>query len=197
MSLSRPVPITAEPVTRVRNDRFDPRRGLDRGRPRWVEAAWYLVKCALFLTALPVPGSVKRGALRLFGATVGTGVVIKPRVNIHLPWRLSIGDHAWIGEEVFILNFEPVWVGAHACVSQRVFLCTGNHDYRDPSMPYRNAPIRLEDGVWVGAQCFVGPGVVAGVDAVITAGSVVTRSLPAGAVCAGNPCVPVGSRWKD
>jgi acetyltransferase-like isoleucine patch superfamily enzyme len=40
---------------------------------------------------------------------------------------------------VFILNFEPVTIGAHACLSQRAFLCGGNHDYRDPTFRYRNA----------------------------------------------------------
>jgi putative colanic acid biosynthesis acetyltransferase WcaF len=181
--------------TKVRLDKFNPRQGLDRGRSTSVEALWYLVKCALFLTPLPFPSSWKRGVLRYFGAQVGRGVVIKPRVNIHFPWKLSVGDFAWIGEEVFILNFEPVSIGAHCCLSQRAFLCTGNHDYRQPDFPYRNRPITIEDGAWVGAQSFVAPGVVIGCEAVIAAGSVVTRDQPAQMVCAGNPCVPVRQRW--
>jgi putative colanic acid biosynthesis acetyltransferase WcaF len=183
-------------MTRVRNDLFDRRKGLDRGRSKPVEAAWYLLKCCVFLTALPFPSRLKCALLRAFGASVGRGVVIKPRVNIHFPWKLAIGDHAWIGEEVFILNFEPITIGAHCCISQRVFLCAGNHDYRLPGMPYRNRPIMIEDGAWVGAQSFVGPGVTVGTEAVISAGSVVTRSQPPKMVCAGNPCVPVKDRWK-
>ena len=183
-------------MTRVRQDLFDARRGLDRGRSRLVEALWYGFKLAFFLTAMPWPSRWRALCLRLFGAKVGRGVVIKPRVNIHFPWKLTLGDHAWIGEEVFILNFEPVAIGAQACVSQRAFLCTGNHDYRDPAMSYRNAPIGIGDGAWVGAQVFVGPGVRVGADAVATAGSVVLSDLPPGMVCAGNPCVPVRARWK-
>lgn len=162
-----------------------------------MEAAWYLCKCVFFLSGLPWPYGLKRRLLRAFGARVGDGVVIKPRVNIHLPWRLVIGDHAWIGEEVFILNFEPVVIGRQACVSQRAFLCTGNHDYRDPTFTYRNAAISVGDGAWVGAQVFVCPGARVGVDTVITAGSVVTQDLPAGMVCAGNPCRPAKPRWKQ
>ena len=188
---------TAENTSRVRLDRFDARQGLERGRSRWVEALWYLAKWLLFLTALPVPSSIKSFVLRMFGARVGQGVVIKPRVNIHFPWKLSVGDYAWIGEEVFILNFEPVTIGNHCCISQRAFLCAGNHDYRDPSMPYRNRPITLSDGVWIGAQTFVGPGVTVGVDAVISAGSIVTKDQPAGMVCRGNPCVPLQPRWPN
>ena len=182
-------------MTRVRNDLFDPRKGLDRGRARWVEAAWYAAKCLLFLPPWPVPSSAKCAVLRFFGARVGRGVVIKPRVNIHLPWKLVIGDFTWLGEEVFILNFEQVTMGAHCCVSQRVFLCTGNHDYGQVDFPYRNRPITVEDGAWVGAQSFVGPGVTISAEAVIMAGSVVTRNQPAAMVCGGNPCVPIKPRW--
>jgi len=182
---------------RVRLDLFDSRKGLDRGRSKLVEALWYLVKCTLFLTPLPYPSSWKRAALRLFGAQVGRGVVIKPRVNIHFPWKLSVGDFAWLGEELFILNFEPVTIGAHCCLSQRVFLCGGNHDYRLPDFPYRNRPIIVQDGAWVGAQSFVAPGVTLGSEAVIAAGSVVTHDQPARMFCAGNPCVAVKNRWPE
>ena len=57
-------------MTRVRNDLFDPRKGFDRGRSKPVEAVWYLLKCFLFLTPLPVPSRLKCAILRLFGATV-------------------------------------------------------------------------------------------------------------------------------
>jgi putative colanic acid biosynthesis acetyltransferase WcaF len=184
-------------MTRVRNDLFDGGNGLDRGRSKAVEAVWYLVKCILFLTPLPVPSGIKCSLLRWFGASVGCGVVIKPRVNIHFPWKLCVGDHAWIGEEVFILNFEPVRIGAHCCLSQRAFICAGNHDYRQPDFRYRNRPITIEDGAWIGAQTFVSPGVIIGSEAVITAGSVVTQNQPGQMVCAGNPCAPVKARWGD
>lgn len=182
---------------RVRNDLFDARLGFERGRPVVVFALWQVVKWAFFKTTFPWPSGLKVWALRAFGARVGVGVCIKPRVNIHLPWKLEIGDHAWIGEEAFILNFEPVVIGAHACVSQRAFLCGGNHDYRDPAMKYRNGPIVIGAGAWVGAQGFVAPGVRIGDEAVVTACSVVLRDLPAGMICSGNPCVPVKARWAS
>jgi putative colanic acid biosynthesis acetyltransferase WcaF len=183
-------------MTRIRNDLFDANKGLDRSRPKPVEAIWYLVKCLFFLSPLPWPSPFKCALLRLFGATIGKGVVIKPRVNIHFPWKLRIGDHTWIGEEALLLNFEWVTIGAHCCLSQRAFLCAGNHDYRQPEMPYRNQPITVKDGAWVGAQVFVAPGVTIGAEAVITAGSVVTKNQPERMVCGGNPCVPTKPRWK-
>lgn len=62
-------------------------------------------------------------------------------------------------------------------------------------MPYRNQPITVEAGAWVGAQVFVVPGVTIGTEAVITAGSVVTKSQPARMVCGGNPSIPIKPRW--
>jgi len=184
-------------MTRMRLDLFDATRNLDRGRAAWFEAVWYLVKIVFFLSALPWPSAVKCRLLGFFGAKVGPGVVIKPRVNIHFPWRLEVGAYSWIGEEVFILNFAPVRIGSHACVSQRAFLCTGNHDFRDERFSFRSAPISIGDGAWVGASVFVGPGVEIGDEAVVTAGSAVLKGLPAGRVCSGNPAVAGAARWKD
>lgn len=162
-----------------------------------MESAWYILKAFFFLSALPWPSRLKRTILRAFGAKIGRGVVIKPRANIHFPWKLVVGDHTWIGEESWILNFESVDIGAHCCISQRAFLCGGNHDYRRSDMRYRNGPIRVSDGAWIGAQAFVGPGVTIGEDAVVTAGSIVTADLPAGMVCTGAPCRPVKPRWPE
>lgn len=181
----------------MRLDTFDASVGLDRGRSKPVELAWYLVKMAFFLSAFPWPQALKRALLRAFGARIGAGVVLKPRLNIHFPWKLAVGDHAWLGEEAWILNFEPVTIGAHACVSQRAFLCAGNHDFRAADFRYRNAPIVVETGAWVGAGVFVAPGVTVGREAVVTAGSVVTGDLPAAMVCGGNPCTPRKPRWPS
>jgi putative colanic acid biosynthesis acetyltransferase WcaF len=179
-----------------RLDQFDPKIGLDRGRPKYYEMVWYLAKCCFFLSALPWPSSFKCRLLRIFGAKVGEGVVIKPRVNIHFPWKLEIGDHTWIGEEVFILNFEPCTIGAHCCISQRAFLCGGNHDFRAVDFAYRNGPISIEDGAWVGAQTFIAPNVTVAEEAVITAGAIVTESMPAQMICSGNPCQAIKPRYK-
>lgn len=180
--------------SKVRLDKFSP-IGLNRGASKFKEIVWYFCKILFFLTAVPFPNAFKKFILKLFGAKIGTGVIIKPRVNIHFPWKLEVGNYVWIGEEAFILNFEKVVIGDHACLSQRAFLCGGNHDFRDPAMPYRNGPITLQSGVWVGAGCFVAPNVNIGIDSVITAGSVVTQDVLANSIYRGNPAMFVKSRW--
>lgn len=179
----------------VNLSKFDSSMGLNRGKPKLTEIIWYFIKIIFFLSAVPYPSKFKIMLLRLFGATIGTGLVIKPRVNIHFPWKLQIGDNVWIGEEAFFLNFEKLSIGSNVCVSQRAFLCGGNHDYTISSMPYRNGPITLEDGSWVGANTFIGPNVIIGTDTVVSAGSVVTQSLAENGIFRGNPAQFIKNRW--
>ncbi len=177
--------------------KFDASIGLDRGASKLTEILWYLTKMLFFMSAFPFPSSFKVFVLRRFGARVGSGVILKPRVNIHFPWKLVLGDDVWIGEEVFILNFECCTIASNVCVSQRVFLCGGNHDFRKPDMPYRNGPITLHQGSWVGAGTFVGPGVQIGTDSIITAGSVITSSVEGNGIYRGNPARQISVRWKS
>jgi putative colanic acid biosynthesis acetyltransferase WcaF len=185
----------SDQVSKVRLNDFDPSIGLDRGASTAKEGFWYVIKIIFFLTAFPFPSKLKSTLLSWFGAKMGKNVIIKPRVNIHMPWKLEIGDYSWLGEEVLILNFELVKIGKNACISQRAFLCCGNHDYRNPAFNYRNGPITIEDGAWVGASCFVGPNVTIGFDAVVTAGCVVTSDLNSNGIYKGNPPIRYKDRW--
>lgn len=150
---------------------------------------WFLTGLPLLrCTLIPFSG-VRCVLLRLFGAQIGRGVVIKPGVRVKSPRLLRIGDHSWIGEECWIDNLAPVEIGSDVCVSQGAFLCTGNHDWSDSRFRLRCEPIRLESGCWVGARSVVCPGVTIHSHAITTAGSVLTRDVPAWAIYSGNPAV--------
>ncbi len=159
------------------------------GRNRWVVGWWYVCNRLFFRSAFFPFSGLKAGILRIFGAEVGRGVVIKPNINIKYPWRLEVGDHVWLGEGVWIDNLAEVRMGDHVCISQGAMLLTGNHDYTRPHFDLITGPITLENGVWIGAKALVGPGVVAQEHAVLCAGSVATKNLDAWMVCRGNPAV--------
>ena len=161
--------------------------GFDRGASRLKEAAWVAAKIVFFQTSFPWPGIWRVTLLRWFGAHVGAGVVIRANVNISFPWRLDIGDHVWLGEEVMILSLAQVTIESHVCVSQRAFLCTGYHDHHKVSFDLQTRPITLRRGSWVAAQCFIGPGVEIGEGSIASAGSVVMTSVPANCLVRGNP----------
>ncbi len=164
----------------------------DRGAPRWKESLWWLVRAFFFLPHLPFPSSLKVTLLQMFGAEVGEGVVIRPGCSISFPWRLKVGDHVWLGEDVLILSLAQVTIGSHSCLSQRAFICTGSHDQRKSTFDLITAPVTLGESVWIGAQVFVSPGVTLGEGSTVAAGAVVTKDQAAHILVAGNPASKKG-----
>jgi putative colanic acid biosynthesis acetyltransferase WcaF len=162
--------------------------------PKWKVVLWYIFNYLFLYSVVPWPSSLKAGLLRLFGAQVGIGLVIKNSVKIKSPWRLRIGDHCWIGEDAWIDNLENVEIGNNVCLSQGAMLLTGNHDYTVSNFPYRLGKIVLEDGVWIGAQSVVCPGVTCKTHSILTVHSVATKNLDAWSIYAGNPSVFIRRR---
>jgi putative colanic acid biosynthesis acetyltransferase WcaF len=155
---------------------------------------WYLTNILWFKSSWIHSSPWKRFLLRLYGARIGKGVVIKPNVNIKYPWRLSIGDYAWIGEGAWIDNLGDVSIGANVCVSQGAMLLCGNHDYKKTTFDLIVGDIILEEGSWIGAKSLVGPGVTVRSHAVLAAGSVTSKDLEAFTIYQGNPAKAVRDR---
>ncbi len=164
-----------------------------RGRPAIVEALWILAQ-ALFVSSA-LPGSWhRRMLLKVFGATIGPRVVLKPGIRVKFPWRLTIDENSWIGEDGWIDNLAEVRIGANCCVSQGAYLCTGSHDWSAPGFDLITRPITLEPGAWIAARAIVGPGVTAGRGSVLGMGSTATRDLDPWTVYAGVPAVAIRRR---
>ena len=164
-----------------------------RGRGKFVELMW-LICSAVFVESF-VPGNFHRLMfLRLFGAKIGRGTVIKPAVKVKFPWRLTIGVDSWIGEGVWIDNLDHVSISDNCCLSQDVYLCTGSHDWSDVTFSLRTAPIVLKHGVWLGAKSVVCPGVVVETGVVLTVSSVLSVKTDAWTIYQGNPAVALKRR---
>jgi putative colanic acid biosynthesis acetyltransferase WcaF len=165
-----------------------------RAGSRWKVALWYIVNYFIFNSALPWPYRLKISMLKMFGADVGSGLVIKTKVRIKNPWKLKIGVNCWIGESVWIDNLEDVELGDNVCISQGAMLLTGNHDYSIFNFPYRLGKIKLEEGVWIGARSVVCPGVMCKSHSILTVNSVATKNMDAWNIYSGNPAVPIRIR---
>lgn len=158
-----------------------------RPGPAWRRAAWYVVS-RVFFQGYWFPFSAPKAAiLRAFGAKVGRGLVIKPAVRIKYPWFLELGDHVWIGEEVWIDNLTDVHIGSHSCLSQGAMLLTGNHHYGKATFDLMVGSISIGQGAWIGARAMVTPGLEVGPHAVLTAGSVAYDNLEAYGIYSGVP----------
>jgi putative colanic acid biosynthesis acetyltransferase WcaF len=150
--------------------------GYDKGRGQVVQIGW-LVVSGLIVMRWWCPNWIRIAILRAFGATIGHGCLIRHRVRIHWPWKLSVGSDSWIGEGVWILNLEPVVIGSDVCISQDVVLCTGSHDRSSATFEFDNAPIEIADGVWIAIRATVLRGVHIGADAIVGAATLVAKDV--------------------
>lgn len=164
------------------------------GRSIIVRGLWFVANAVLLASSWFPLSSFKLFLLKSFGATIGQGVVIKPRVNIKYPWKLTIGDHCWIGENVWIDNLDEVVLGSNVCISQGAYLLTGNHDYTSDTFDLITKKITIENGAWIAAKSIVGPGVTVKSHAILSVGSVTSKDLEPYGIYRGNPAQLVGKR---
>lgn len=168
-------------LSKYDNDWYEP------GKGKVLRLLWYITNALVFNSYWIPISSVKVKILRLFGAKVGPGCVIKPKVNIKYPWKLSIGAYSWIGECVWIDNLEKVRIGPHSCLSQGAMLLCGNHNYKSITFDLIVGGITLEEGCWVGAKSIVAPGVTMKSHSVLSAMSLATREVEAYSIYSGVP----------
>ena len=164
------------------------------GAGRLKQVLWYFINILFFINPLNPLSGLKCWLLKCFGARLGKNVVIKPGVNIKYPWKLTIGDHCWIGEAVWIDNLDEVKLGDHVCLSQGAMLLTGNHNYKKTVFDLMVKKITMEDGVWICAKAIVCPGVTAHSHAVLSVGSVATQNMESYTIYTGSPAVAVKQR---
>lgn len=132
--------------------------------------------------------------LRLFGAQIGRGVHVYPKVKIWAPWNLKMEDGTCLANYVDCYSVGKITIRLRSTVSQYSYLCTASHDYTSMDMPLLVAPIVIEQDVWITSDVFIGPGVTIKKGAVILARSSVFSDMPAWYVAKGNPAKPFKRR---
>ncbi len=171
--------------------------GTARGGAAWRAQLWWLFQAVFVLHTPQYMFAWRRFALILFGAKIGNHVLIRPGVRVTYPWNLTMGDYVWIGDNVTLYSVAEISIGSHSCVSQEAYICAGTHDYRDVTFAFVSTPIKIGEECWIASRSFIGPGVEIGDAAVVGAGSVVTTSVDAETIVAGNPAKFVGKRMRD
>lgn len=178
--------------------------GSYRTPPDWSPGAslprqllWFVLGAPL-LACRWLPGSAWRVLLlRRFGARLAGGCRIKPGLRVKFPWRLVIGQHCWLGEDAWIDNLAAVSLGDRVCLSQGVYLCTGNHNFRSTGFDLQLGEIHIGPDVWIAARAVVAPGTTIAQGAVVGLGAVVAGQVPEAAIMKGNPAIAVGRRWRN
>lgn len=165
-----------------------------RGRKGGYVQLWWLVQSTLFAWSPQVLYGWRRFLLRLFGAKIGKGVIIRPYARITYPWKVSIGDFSWIGDDVVLYSLGDIRIGAHAVVSQRCYFCTGSHDYTRSTFDIYAKAIFVESCAWLATDVFMAPGIHIGMGAVVGARSSVFQDVPNLMVAMGSPAKPFKKR---
>lgn len=179
-------------LKRVNNAAYNTTIKINAGKVK--QLCWYFTNVLFFKNSLNLSSALKVFLLKLFGAKVGIGVVIKPGINIKYPWKLQIGNHSWIGEEVWIDNLSAVVIGDNVTLSQGALILTGSHDHTKETFDFISLPAMLEDGVWIGARATVYGGVTCHTHSILGINAVAESNLRAYTIYKGNPAVPVFKR---
>ena len=185
--LEQAISLNDPPLVDLRNYRVPDD---ERGKPSWVVILWWFVQAIAFPLSLHNFNNFRCFLLRLFGAQIGTGVVIRPTARFTYPWKVKVGDYSWIGDDVVFYSIDQISIGSHCVVSQKTYLCTGSHNVQDQAFALIQAPIKIGNGTWVATDCFIAPGVSIGSNSVVGARSTVMKSIPAQRVAWGSPCIP-------
>lgn len=167
-----------------------------RGKSGFIIILWWIVQGTLFRFSFHNMYSWRNFLLRLFGAKIGEKVKVRPSANFTYPWKVSIGDYSWIGDNVKLYSLDKIIIGSNCVISQETYLCTGSHDVKDKKFGLITKPIIIKDGAWVASDVFIYPGVVVNQFAVIAARSTVLKEIPENEIHSGFPASFIKKRFN-
>lgn len=168
-----------------------------KGRNSAVILLWWVVQGTIFKFSIHNMYGWRSFLLRVFGADIGVNVKVRSSAKFTYPWKVKIGDHSWIGEDVIFYSLDHIEVGANCIISQSSYLCTGSHDIYDPYFGLITKPIVIKDGAWIATDVFVYPGIIIEELAVVAARSTVAKNIPANEIHAGSPAGFVKIRFEE
>jgi acetyltransferase-like isoleucine patch superfamily enzyme len=145
-----------------------------------------------------MPQFVRRVFFKLMFRELGAPGLIDYKTYFRYPSKMSIGDHSYINHGCCFygssLKGVEIVIGNDVALGPHVKIFTATHDYSTPDLKDTAESVRVEDNAWVGGGTIILPGVTIGRGAVIGAGSVVTKDVPAFSVAVGNPARVVRTR---
>lgn len=165
-----------------------------RGKSKITVQLWWLVQSILFGLSPQFAYGWRRFLLRSFGAKIGKHVILRPSVRTTYPWKVSIGDYSWIGDDVVLYSLGEIEIGSNTVISQRSYLCTGTHDYTSADFRIYAEKITIGNKCWLATDVYVAPGITIANNTVVGARSSVFKDLPENRICIGNPAKPIKNR---
>jgi putative colanic acid biosynthesis acetyltransferase WcaF len=158
---------------------------------------WWIVQGTFFRMSPQFLYGFRNFLLRLFGAKIGKKVIIRPTVRITYPWKVSIGDYSWIGDDVVLYSLGEIEIGKNVVISQKSYICSASHDYLKSDFPIFAKKSTIEDECWLATDVFVSPGITIGEGSVIGSRSSVYKDIPSNKVCVGSSAKIIRERIRE
>lgn len=158
-----------------------------RGKNPIIVQLWRIVYVLFFRTSPQFLYSWRRFLLRLFGASIGKKVILRPSCQVTYPWKIEIGDYSWIGDDVVLYSLGNIKIGSNTVISQKCYICTGSHDYNAINFDIFQKPIIIGNSCWLATDVFVAPGITIDDEIIVGARSSVFNNLTEKGIYKGNP----------
>jgi putative colanic acid biosynthesis acetyltransferase WcaF len=129
--------------------------------------------------------------LRFFGATIKGRPFVHQRARIQIPWHLTLGDRACLGDRANAYSLGPIEIEEGVTIAQEAYLCTGTHDFNDSAIPLQTGRIHIKRNAFIGVRAMILPDITIGEKAIVGAQAVVTKNVAPSVTVAGNPAVKI------
>ncbi len=138
--------------------------------------------------------SLRRSLFRLAGVHIGKHSSLHIGTHVYQPKNISIGEDTIIGDHATLDGRAHLTIGNHVDIASEVMIFNSEHNINDPTFTAIEAPVDIEDYVFIGPRVIVLPGVTIGRGAVVAAGAVVTKDVAPGSIVGGVPAKVIGER---
>lgn len=138
--------------------------------------------------------SFRRFIFRLAGVRLGKGSTIHVGARFYQPKNITIGDDTLIGDHATLDGRAKLTIGSHVDIASEVMIFNSQHDINHPRFEAIEAPVKIEDYVFIGPRAIILPGVTLAKGSIVAAAAVVTKDVPPGAVVAGIPAKQISTR---
>jgi acetyltransferase-like isoleucine patch superfamily enzyme len=138
--------------------------------------------------------SIRITLLKCLRANIGKKVGLYRGFQVRAPWKMTIGNNTIIGHQAMLDARMGLAIGSNVNLSNEVMIWTLHHDYNSPYFNQVGAPVKIEDYAWICSRAIILPGVTVGKGAVVAAGAVVTKDVPAYTVVGGTPAKKIADR---
>ena len=146
-----------------------------------------------FVGYIPIH-TVRKFFYLLSGVRLPLSSTIHCGANFFNPEGIEIGQDSIIGSHCFLDGRAPLKIGDHTDIASEVLIYNDEHDINDPDFTNSFGPVTIGDYVFIGPRAIILPGITIGNGAVVAAGAVVTKNIPAFEVWGGVPAKKISDR---